>query len=212
MFATQIASRSVLRLLERQSLAIPLRHSAIQPSVQSLSAVGLRYQPSAIRSLSYSPRRSPVLEQVNRRQPIFTQNSALRLRTPTSNAAFQKRSFTLPRIVPEGQTAFGVFARFIASVVIGLFVILAAILLHDSFTYSERHVGGVPTNPLALHPRKGGPKNLPIVDTDLSAEEDDTARKLAGKPKLVIVGGGWGVSSEDIQRSCDADGNCLQRL
>lgn len=210
MFATQIAGRSVLRLLERQSLAIPLRHSAIQPSVQSLSTVGLRYQPSSIRSLSHSPRRSSILEQVNRRQPTFAQNSALRLRSPTVNAAFQKRSFTLPRIVPEGQTAFGVFARFIASVVIGLFVILAAILLHDSFTYSERHVGGVPTNPLALHPRKGGPKNLPIVDTDLSAEEDDTARKLASKPKLVIVGGGWGVSLEEFRSLRGAD--CLQRL
>lgn len=195
MFATQIAGRSVLRLLERQSVAIPLRHSTIQlPGIQSLSTAGLRYQPSQIRSLSYSSRRSGILEQVNRRQPIFSQNTALRLRTPAFNAAFQKRSFTLPRIVPEGQTAFGVFARFVTSVVIGLFVILGAILLHDSFTYSERHIDGVPTNPLALHPRKGGPKNLPIVDTDLSAEEDDTARKLAGKPKLVIVGGGWGVS------------------
>jgi NADH dehydrogenase len=196
MFATQVAGRCVLRLLERQSLATPLRQSIIPlPGLQSIASSSLRYQPLQSRhlSLSSSPRPSRILEQV-RRQPYFTQNPALRLRTSGFNGTLQKRSFTLPRIVPEGQTAFGVFARFIASVVIGLFVILAAILLHDSFTYSERHVGGVPTSPLALHPRTGGPKNLPIVDTDLSQEEDDTTRKLAGKPKLVIVGGGWGVS------------------
>jgi hypothetical protein len=207
MFATQVAGRSVLRLLERQSITIPLRQSTIPlPGLQSIASSSLRYQPLQQRHLSLSshPRPSRILEQVNRRQSYFTQNTALRLRTSGFNAALQKRSFTLPRIVPEGQTAFGVFARFIASVVIGLFVILAAILLHDSFTYSERHVGGVPTNPLALHPRTGGPKNLPIVDTDLSQEEDDTTRKLAGKPKLVIVGGGWGVSRSDgtITQTC----------
>lgn len=198
MFATQVAGRCVLRLLERQSIAIPLRHSSIPlAGLRSIASGSLRYQPVQTRHLSLSSagRSSRILEQVNQRQPYFTQNSALRLRASGFNASFQKRSFTLPRIVPEGQTAFGVFARFVASVVIGLFVILAAILLHDSFTYSERHVGGVPTSPLALHPRKGGPKNLPIVDTDLSQEEDDTTRKLAGKPKLVIIGGGWGVSS-----------------
>lgn len=196
MFAMQMAGRSVLRLMERQSAAIPLRRSTIQlPGISSLSATGVRYQPSQVRSLSCSQRRSSILQQVSRHQPIFFQNTSLRLRTPAFNAALQTRSFTLPRIVPEGQTAFGVFARFVTSVIIGLFVILGAILLHDSFTYSDQHISGVPTNPLALHPRKGGPKNLPIVDTDLSAEEDDTARKLASKPKLVIVGGGWGVSS-----------------
>ncbi|KAJ9116143.1 hypothetical protein QFC20_000822 [Naganishia adeliensis] len=195
MFVTQVAGRCVLRLLERQSLAIPLRQSILPlPGLQSIASNSLRYQPFQTRhlSLSSSPRPSRILEQVNRRQPYFTKNAALRLRTSGFNGTLQKRSFTLPRIVPEGRTAFGVFARFIASVVIGLFVILAAILLHDSFTYSERHVGGVPTSPLALHPRTGGPKNLPIVDTGLSQEEDDTTRKLAGKPKLVIVGGGWG--------------------
>ena len=195
MFATQMAGRSVLRLLERQTVAIPLRRSTTQlPGIQSLSYTGTRYQPSQIRAFSCSSKRSKILEQVSRGQPIFTQNTSLRLRTSAFNATLQTRSFTLPRIVPEGQTAFGVFARFVTSTIIGLFVILGAILLHDSFTYSDQHVSGVPTNPLALHPRKGGPKNLPIVDTDLSAEEDDTARKLASKPKLVIVGGGWGVS------------------
>ena len=49
-------------------------------------------------------------------------------------------------------------------------------------------------NPLALHPERGGPKNLPVARASLSDEEDEENKKLSSKPRLVIVGGGWGVS------------------
>lgn len=82
----------------------------------------------------------------------------------------------------------------ILSTVIGVTTILGVILIHDSFTYNERHIERVPLNPLALNPRKGGPKNLPIVESELDDEEDEVRKMVKGKPKLVIVGGGWGVS------------------
>jgi NADH dehydrogenase len=47
---------------------------------------------------------------------------------------------------------------------------------------------------LSLHPRKGGPKNLPIIEENLDDAEDDEKKAMSGKPRLVIVGGGWGVS------------------
>lgn len=50
----------------------------------------------------------------------------------------------------------------------------------------------VPTNALSLHPRLGGPKNLPIVEIPLGENESEEMRMLGRKPKLVIVGGGWG--------------------
>lgn len=71
-------------------------------------------------------------------------------------------------------------------------LIVAIILLHDSMTYTERHIDRVPTAPLALHPRKGGKKNLPIVEVNLGDEEDEAKKALWAKPKLVIIGGGWG--------------------
>lgn len=74
-------------------------------------------------------------------------------------------------------------------------VLIGVILLHDAFTYSERHVDRVPANPLSLHPRTGGKKNLPIVEVNLDEEEDDVMRAMKDKPRLVIIGGGWGVSS-----------------
>lgn len=80
-----------------------------------------------------------------------------------------------------------------ASGVAGVFVIGGAIFLHDAFTYTSKHIDGVPTNPLALHPENGGPKNLPIAKAQVGDDEDEESRKLGSKPKLVIVGGGWGV-------------------
>lgn len=80
-----------------------------------------------------------------------------------------------------------------ASSVVGVLLIGATIFAHDAFTYTERHVDRVPVNPLALHPETGGPKNLPVAKVLVGDEEDDTNKKLAQKPRLVIVGGGWGV-------------------
>ena len=76
------------------------------------------------------------------------------------------------------------------------------ILLHDATTYSERHVDRVPCNPLSLHPRTGGPKNLPILEVNLDEEEDETKREMKNKPRLVIIGGGWGVSLHISREMC----------
>ena len=65
--------------------------------------------------------------------------------------------------------------------------------MHDAFSYNERHIDGVPVSPLALCAQIGGPKNLPIAAKFLRDEEDDEMKKLGDKPRLVVVGGGWGV-------------------
>jgi NADH dehydrogenase len=80
------------------------------------------------------------------------------------------------------------------SSVVGVFAIGAGIFIHDAFTYSERHIERVPVSPLALHPERGGPKNLPVASVQVDDEEDEECKKLAEKPRLVIIGGGWGVS------------------
>ncbi|KAF8629995.1 hypothetical protein AX15_003166 [Amanita polypyramis BW_CC] len=81
---------------------------------------------------------------------------------------------------------------FCASTVAGIVLIGAGVLIHDTLTYTDRHVDRVPVSPLALHPESGGPKNLPIVRVQVDDEEDEEAKKIAKKPRLVIVGGGWG--------------------
>ncbi|KAI9571431.1 hypothetical protein HD554DRAFT_2236432 [Boletus coccyginus] len=83
----------------------------------------------------------------------------------------------------------------VLSATAGLFALGTAIFIHDAFTYTDKHIERVPVSPLALHPERGGPKNLPIVNVLLADEEDEEFRKLNEKPKLVIVGGGWGAVS-----------------
>ncbi|KAF8559689.1 nucleotide-binding domain-containing protein [Imleria badia] len=83
----------------------------------------------------------------------------------------------------------------VLSATAGLFALGATIFIHDAFTYTDKHVERVPVSPIALHPERGGPKNLPVVNVLLADEEDEEFRKLNEKPKLVIVGGGWGAVS-----------------
>ncbi|KAI0053855.1 mitochondrial NADH dehydrogenase [Auriscalpium vulgare] len=88
---------------------------------------------------------------------------------------------------------FAAFASF--SAVLGVVVLTGGIFVHDAFTYTDRHINRVPVSPLALRPERGGPKNLPIASDLVGDQEDENKLNLHGKPKLVIVGGGWGAVS-----------------
>ncbi|KAL7413803.1 hypothetical protein BDY24DRAFT_52261 [Mrakia frigida] len=105
-----------------------------------------------------------------------------------------------------------VVTRLCFSSVLGLTVLTGVLLLHDASTYGSQHVERVPVHPLAISPSKGGPKNLPILERSIedletgqegmwgkskgSSGKEDGSRMESegGKPRLVIVGGGWGVS------------------
>jgi len=87
------------------------------------------------------------------------------------------------------------FALIIGSTVVGVVVVGGAIFVHDAFTYSEEHVGPVHVDALALNPKRGGPKNLHILQRLIDDDESDEKHALSHKPRLVIVGGGWGVST-----------------
>ncbi|OCH88794.1 nucleotide-binding domain-containing protein [Obba rivulosa] len=96
------------------------------------------------------------------------------------------------RFWPRTRTFLRFTVYLCGSTIVGVAVLTSAIFVHDAFTYNERHVDGVPVSPLALHPERGGPKNLPVVHKLLSDIEDPENAALATKPHLVIVGGGWG--------------------
>lgn len=87
---------------------------------------------------------------------------------------------------------------FALSSVFGVLALGTGIFIHDAFTYADQHMDRVPVSPLALHPERGGPKNLPIVRVQVDDEQDEENIRLAGKPKLLILGGGWGVSTHSL--------------
>lgn len=41
-------------------------------------------------------------------------------------------------------------------------VCILGLLAYDATTYSDRHIGQIPVNPIALSPQLGGEKNLPV--------------------------------------------------
>jgi hypothetical protein len=138
-----------------------------------------------------------------RRQPLLNSRlhqyrSSFRQHAFNSQNRSQARQLSFPAfptIIPEKYKITGFIVRFIISTFFGVLAIGGVILLHDALTYTERHVDRVPTHLLALNPRRGGPKNLPIIERDLADQEDEFTASLVDKPHLVIVGGGWGVSS-----------------
>ncbi|KAK3687232.1 hypothetical protein B0T22DRAFT_122822 [Podospora appendiculata] len=100
--------------------------------------------------------------------------------------------------LPQGKSrvlnfAYRTAAWFGSSVVVfGLGVV--AFFLYDASTYKSHTTNGadIAVSQLALHPRTGGPKNLPILEVNLDDNDTEEMRRQKDKPKLVILGGGWG--------------------
>lgn len=81
---------------------------------------------------------------------------------------------------------FGSSIAFVGLGVVGFF-------LYDASTYKESGTHEeIDVARTALNPRRGGPKNLPILEAYLDDNESPTARERKEKPRLVILGGGWG--------------------
>ncbi|KAI9683557.1 MAG: hypothetical protein M1829_004860 [Trizodia sp. TS-e1964] len=71
--------------------------------------------------------------------------------------------------------------------------LVVAFFIYDASTYREKPTtGDVPVLELALNPRRGGPKNLPIADVLVDDEDCPSKSRKRDKPKLVILGTGWG--------------------
>jgi hypothetical protein len=114
----------------------------------------------------------------------FTSQPPPPLTTGPGRSRFAQRTLTVARYS----------GYFCLSAVFGVLAIGTGIFIHDAFTYSNKHVDRVPVSPLALFPQRGGPKNLPLVSCQVDDIEDDEHKLLSEKPRIVIVGCGWGVS------------------
>jgi NADH dehydrogenase len=76
-------------------------------------------------------------------------------------------------------------------VVIGAGIV--AFFLFDASTYREDpSYKDIHVSEIALCPRRGGPKNLPIAEVQIDDEDCEEKQRQKDKPKLVVLGGGWG--------------------
>ncbi|EGY20525.1 external NADH-ubiquinone oxidoreductase [Verticillium dahliae VdLs.17] len=81
---------------------------------------------------------------------------------------------------------FGISVAFVGVSVVGFFI-------YDASTYKEHTTGmDITVSQMALNPRIGGPKNLPIAEVFIDDSDHETKQNQKDKPKLVILGGGWG--------------------
>lgn len=70
---------------------------------------------------------------------------------------------------------------------------MVAFFIYDASTYREAdRLGECRVSEVALSPSRGGPKNLPIASTLLDDEATEQFAAQKDKPKLVILGTGWG--------------------
>ena len=71
--------------------------------------------------------------------------------------------------------------------------VVVAFFIYDASTYREGVSGmDIPVSELALNPRLGGPKNLPIADVLVGDYDSEAMLRQKDKPRLVILGTGWG--------------------
>ncbi|KAF4464036.1 NADH dehydrogenase [Fusarium albosuccineum] len=79
----------------------------------------------------------------------------------------------------------------ISITVVGLGVV--GFFIYDASTYFEHPTrSDIDVSKIALQPRHGGEKNLPIAEVYIDEEDSEEKRRLKNKPRLVILGGGWG--------------------
>lgn len=84
-------------------------------------------------------------------------------------------------------------AAFIGASLSVVGVAIIAFFIYDASTYKEYSTQcDIEVPQLALFPKRGGPKNLPIAESFLDDNDSEENRKLVEKPRLVVLGGGWG--------------------
>lgn len=70
---------------------------------------------------------------------------------------------------------------------------VVSFFIYDASTYSEHPVqADIDVAQIALHPRPGGEHNLPVAEVFIDDDDSEHRKRLKEKPRLVILGGGWG--------------------
>ena len=163
-------------------------------------------------SASKLPLRTPTAAHVHNSASLRKLSASTPLRAPHWRASpalwlYQRHILLNPSLRPHSRNLFGtpfkdrtplfraVYRTFAYAGAFGLTItgLVLAFFLYDASTYREDLTFCEVTVPdLALNPRRGGAKNLPILENTLDEDDSDEMRRLREKPRLVILGSGWG--------------------
>ncbi|KAI7315261.1 FAD/NAD(P)-binding domain-containing protein [Hortaea werneckii] len=180
-----LASPRAASSLTRSGLQAQLRQLTRHHPHQPLASVQLR---SYAHKTSLSSTTLPHLPRQLRRslaKPTFALLHVRHASNAAENGKVVLRRSRLAHLVWRTLAAFGLFILISGGIVIAFFI-------YDATTYREEpEAFDLPVSEYALHPRRGGPKNLPIAEHFVSDDEPEF-RNQKHKPKLVILGTGWG--------------------
>ena len=113
---------------------------------------------------------------------------SLRIYNTDAAAAF-------PPVKQRGRIARALFKTFAfcGFAVVTTTGLIVAFFLYDASTYKDEiEAQDIPIPEIALNPRRGGPKNLPIAEYLFDDGDTEDQIKQMSKPKLVVLGCGWG--------------------
>ncbi|KAI1539433.1 Ndh NADH dehydrogenase FAD-containing subunit [Pyrenophora tritici-repentis] len=134
-----------------------------------------------------------IIEHVRIKDGYLVEGRRNGTQSPTSTAI--RAASTKP--IPQPRSRL-VRAAYRTAAILGSFVAVSGVLvvaffIYDAYTYNDDPIAtDIPVSELALSPRRGGPKNLPIAEHFVDDDETPENKKLKHKPKLVILGTGWG--------------------
>lgn len=114
----------------------------------------------------------------------------------TSKGAYLKSMFPLTKIFKFTLISFGAVGMTVSVSLLGFFI-------YDSTTYPENTWEDVFSPDEILNPKRGGPENLPIMETNLDKLGTPDLLETKRKPRLVILGSGWATAG--ILKSIKAD-------
>ena len=125
----------------------------------------------------------------SRRWPSACLSTSIGSRRTASTVTPPRQRPLILRILIRALVASGFLGLSVTAFVVAFFI-------YDASTYRDmQETGPVVVPELALHPRRGGPKNLPIAEALVDDIDEPDRAAETDKPRLVILGGGWGVSA-----------------
>lgn len=131
----------------------------------------------------------------NQARPRFYHHN-LQSFQPTSSPILLYRSISTKPLPHQRGPLFRFCYRLFAysgAFVLVLGGLVGAFFIYDATTYREDlSYSDIPVSAEALNPRRGGPKNLPIAEVLVDDDDSDENTRKKHKPKLVILGSGWG--------------------
>lgn len=179
---------------------IPIRRSLLRTTIPRTT--------TTTSLLLARPRISPSSSSSTSHNPIFSRSLATAVSSSPSESAANPTPDPDPKKKPKARfyTRHPVLTTLLLTppaILTSLILVTLSLLAFDASTYSEtnRHNlrDNVPFDPLKLrgvNERRGGKKGLLVADVMVD-DEEELERKSQGKgekKKLVIIGGGWGVS------------------